>query len=154
MSSRLHVCCNHKKHNWAFHQPQLRRNELSPLRACLPPKIVRALVTNQSMPSVFCEAITKKWIKNWVQDFSRDWVRISRDWVRIFPGIELGFFPGLSWDFSRDWVRIFFSRCLATIAFILVICLLWHVLWPSNHNYFFTLNCSYFEKHMTCFRAS
>jgi len=28
--------------------------------ACLPPKFVRGWVTNQSMPSVFCEAIQKK----------------------------------------------------------------------------------------------
>jgi len=27
------------------------------------------------------------------------------------------------------------SHCLATIAFILDICLWWHVLWRFNHNY-------------------
>jgi len=46
--------------NTPWIRPWLIRNELSPLRACLPPKFVRGRVTNQSMPSVFCEAITKK----------------------------------------------------------------------------------------------
>jgi len=49
-----------ENHNWAFRQPQLWRNMLSLLWACQPTKFVLGWVTNQSMASVFYEAITKK----------------------------------------------------------------------------------------------
>jgi len=86
-----------ENHNWAFRQPQLRRNVLSPLQACLPPKFVRGWVTNQSMASVFCEAITKKMNKKFACIIACLILLVLSlahyvIFPVFFPGIELRFF--------------------------------------------------------------
>jgi len=58
---------------------------------------VRSWVINQSVPSVFCEAVTKKWIKNlhallpvWFCLYRHLHIMLffpgSQDWARFFPG--------------------------------------------------------------------